>query len=258
MRALKLLLAILLLPACVALTTSAWKIVGTGLFSHRASPAAAAHQPLRTANPDPIAPRAVWQHPGWTFGAGYILWLAVFALLPKPMRVYVLGHELTHAFWALMMGARVEGLKVRKTGGQVRSSKINWFIALAPYFFPFYAMLVLAVFFIAHAVWGLEQYLGLFFFLLGLAWSFHVTFTLMMLLTVEQPDVRSQGTLFSLVAIYSMNLLVILLTATLLSPTIHWLEVASVLGRDFVIAYGWTLDNLAALWHRLAAYAFRS
>ena len=51
---------------------------------------------------------------------------------------------------ALLLDAkRGGGLKVSKTGGQVKTSKTNWFITLAPYFFPFYAMLFIGLFFAA-------------------------------------------------------------------------------------------------------------
>ncbi len=188
------------------------------------------------------------------FVAGYGLWLAVFVFLPKPMRTYVLGHELTHALWALMMGARVGGLKVKKTGGQVRTSKTNWFIALAPYFFPFYAMLFIALFFIAHAIWNLERHMGVLFFLVGLGWSFHVTFTLMMLLTVKQPDIESQGALFSTTVIYCMNLLVMALVVAALSRSVTFAALARTLANTLFSAYGWTLDKLVALWHHAAAF----
>ena len=97
-----------------------------------------------------------------------LLWLLVFVFLPKPIRTYVLGHELTHAIWALLMGARVSGLTVRKAGGQVRTSKTNWAITLAPYFFPFYAVLFMTGFFIAHAIWDLTPYFWILFELLSL------------------------------------------------------------------------------------------
>ena len=168
MRFLKLFIGILLLPACGALPLTA----------------------LRLARELSFAPHALGNSALWAFIAGYVAWLLVFVFLPKPMRTYVLGHELTPAIWALLMGARVGGLKVKKTGGQVKTSKTNWFIVLAPYFFPFYAMLFIGVFVLAHAVWDLAAYLWVLFFLVGLGWSFHVTFTLMMLLTVKQPDVQ--------------------------------------------------------------------
>jgi hypothetical protein len=233
-KAVKLLFAILLLPACVALTLTAWHL----------------------ARQLSIGPQALTDSALWAFAAGYGLWLAVFVFLPKPMRTYVLGHELTHALWALMMGARVSGLKVKKTGGQVRTSKTNWFIALAPYFFPFYAMLFIALFFIAHAIWNLDRYMWVLFFLVGLGWSFHVTFTLMMLLTVKQPDIASQGALFSSVVIYCMNLLAIALTVAALSHSVTFIILARSLAGTFVLAYGWSLDKFASLWHH--AFTFVS
>lgn len=227
MRWLKFAIAALLLPACVAATLTSAEITHSLIAGSRASSAVA-------------------------FGAGYGLWLAIFAFLPKPTRTYVLGHELTHALWALLMGARVSGLKVRKTGGQVRTSKTNWVITLAPYFFPFYAVIFIAGFFIAHAIWNLSAYFWLLFFLVGLGWSFHVTFTLMILLSVEQPDVKSQGALFSAVMIYLMNLLTITVSATALSRALTFRVLAHSFVANIVVAYGWTLDNLGALWNYVA------
>lgn len=233
MRTVKLLLAVLLLPACVGLTVTAWH-VGRSLL---------------VATPTLTSPA------GLAFVAGYMLWLVAFAVLPKPVRTYVLGHELTHAFWALVMGARVGGLRVGKAGGQVRTSKTNWFITLAPYFFPFYAVLFIVLFFLAHAVWGLDRYMPVLFFLVGLGWSFHVTFTLMMLLEVDQPDVKSQGVLFSVVVIYLMNLLTIALTIVPLSETVTLAGLVRMAGADLWNAYGWTLDKLVGLWQHAARFS---
>ncbi len=223
MRWLKLIIAILLLPATAGITSVAWH---------------ACHILLAGANVVPAL----------AFGAGYLSWLLVFIFLPTPIRTYVLGHELTHAVWALLMGARVSGLSVRKTGGQVRTSKTNWAITLAPYFFPFYAVLFMAGFFIAHAIWNLTAHFWVLFFLVGLGWSFHVTFTMMVLLTVSQPDVKSQGVLFSAVVIYLMNLLTMLVTATLLSQSLTFATLAQVFSDKLPASYVWTLDNGAALW----------
>jgi hypothetical protein len=227
MRWLKFVIAALLLPACVAVTVTASQIGHVLIAGSTISSA-------------------------WGFAAGYVSWLLVFAFLPKPMRTYVLGHELTHALWALLMGARVSDLKVRKTGGQVRTSKTNWAITLAPYFFPFYAVLFIAGFFLMHAVWNLTNFMWVLFLLVGLGWSFHVTFTLMILFTVDQPDVKSQGVLFSAVVIYLMNLLTMMVTATALSHAVTFAMLAKSFRMDFVASYGWTLDKLGALWNYVA------
>jgi hypothetical protein len=76
----------------------------------------------------------------------------------------------------------------------------------------------------------------------------------MMLLTVEQPDVKSQGVVFSVVVIYCMNLFTMVVTATALSRSATFGMLARSLGGDFVMAYSWTLDNLIALWHYAATF----
>ncbi len=230
-RVLKFFIALLLLPACLGLAASAFQIARQLSFG-------LGRQSLTI---------------GLAFWGGFGLWLAVFAFLPKTTRTYVLGHELTHALWALMMGARVSGLRVGKTGGQVRTSKNNWLITLAPYFFPFYAVLFILLFFVAGLAWNLEQQIWLLFFLVGLGWSFHVSFTIYTLLTTQQPDVKSQGWLFSMVVIFCMNLVTILLALALLSREVTLAGVITTLGRDLGLVYRWALDNLVSLWQSLVS-----
>src|SRR6266849_3048990 len=69
---------------------------------------------------------------------GAACWLIIFLLLPKPMRLYIFGHELTHAIWAWIFGGKVKKFKVTANGGHVVITKSNFVIALAPYFVPLY------------------------------------------------------------------------------------------------------------------------
>ena len=41
------------------------------------------------------------------FLGGAACWLVVFLLLPRPMLLYVFGHELTHALWTWIFGGRI-------------------------------------------------------------------------------------------------------------------------------------------------------
>jgi len=147
---------------------------------------------------------------------GVACWLAVYLVLPKPMWVYVFGHELTHVLWAWMFGARVKRFKVSSRGGHVVVSKSNFLIALAPYFFPLYALLVVLVFWLGDWIWGWGGYLVWFHWLVGMAYGFHVTLTWQIMHT-QQSDITTQGTFFSLIIIFLGNIAVVLLGVPLLS-----------------------------------------
>src|SRR5947208_14485396 len=109
--------------------------------------------------------------------AGAACWLVIFLLLPKPMWVYVVGHELTHALWTWLFGGQVKKFKAGAKGGHVVVTKSNFLIALAPYFFPFYAVLVAMAFFAGNLVWNWRGYLVWFHLLLGVTYAFHFTLT---------------------------------------------------------------------------------
>lgn len=137
--------------------------------------------------------------------AGYGLWLLVWLVLPRPMRAYVIAHELTHALWALCFGARVRNLRVTAAGGSVTVSKSNLLITLAPYFFPFYTILVILLRLLLGAILGYVPWPPFWLFLVGLTWGFHICFTVQSLFTA-QPDIQEYGRLFSYVVIYLFNL----------------------------------------------------
>src|SRR2546423_9596044 len=82
----------------------------------------------------------------WFFSLGAVLWLIAFFGLPRPIIIYVFGHELTHALWVWLMGGRVSRFRVGRDGGHVVTNKANFWIALAPYFFPLYSILAIAIY----------------------------------------------------------------------------------------------------------------
>ena len=65
--------------------------------------------------------------------AGLVIQLLAWFVLPMPVKTYVLGHELTHALWGVLFGAKVSKLRVTAQGGSVTLSKSNVLITLAPY-----------------------------------------------------------------------------------------------------------------------------
>jgi hypothetical protein len=158
-------------------------------------------------------------------GAG--CWWVIYLLLPKPMWVYVVGHELTHAVWTWLMGGQVKKFKASSQGGHVIVTKSNFLIALAPYFFPLYAFFVAAVFLAGHLVFGWSHYGLWFHLLLGAAYAFHVTLTWHVLKN-SQSDITEQGYLFAAVIIFLGNVSLLLIGIPLLTSrlsvmtALHW------------------------------------
>ncbi|HTB83214.1 MAG TPA: hypothetical protein VK742_06130 [Candidatus Sulfotelmatobacter sp.] len=188
----KLIIAILLLPACIGAARALWLVLRS------------------TYGAD-----TVWI----PLLAGAACWVVIFLMLPKPMWIYVLGHELTHALWVWLFGGQVKKMKVTSKGGHVHISKTNFVIALAPYFFPLYAVIVILVFAIGHLIWNWHGYLVYFYLVVGAAYAFHVSLTFHVLQT-QQSDITSQGYLFSAVVIFLGNVLVLLFGIPLLTAKV--------------------------------------
>ena len=162
------------------------------------------------------------------FLAGALCWAVIFFSLPKPMWVYVVGHELTHALWALLFGGRVKRFKVTQRGGHVVVTKSNSLVVLAPYFFPLYAVLW-TLLFLFLGIWFDTELMRLgFHFGLGAAYAFHLSLTAQVLRT-DQPDLQSEGWLFSIILIWLTHGLLLLLAVPLLThrvglaTSLNWL-----------------------------------
>ena len=179
---------------------------------------------------------------GWLMPPGLVSVLsgvAVFLLLavvcPLPVRLYVLGHELTHAVWGLFFGARVSNLKVGLRGGSVTLTKSNVWITLAPYFFPFYTILLVLTALIVRACRAHLPCPLAWQFAVGATWCFHCVFTLRSL-AQEQPDIQEYGRLFSYVLIWIFNVLgvAVWLVST---AEIPWADFVRLLLTHAVAAY---------------------
>ena len=165
----------------------------------------------------------------WFFTLGAILWTIAFFGLPRPVLIYVFGHELTHAIWVWLMGGRVSQFKVASDGGHIVTDRHNFLIALAPYFYPIYSILLVMIYGFASMAWDLSPYHRWFFALLGGTWAFHISFTLWMI-PKGQTDLSYHGTFFSLVVIYLMNLLVLTVLLVIASPHVTFQG----FGRDLI------------------------
>jgi hypothetical protein len=166
------------------------------------------------------------------FILGVFLWLGLYlGLQVRPTKLYVIGHELSHALVAKLTGAKIYRFEFTETGGFVETSKSNTWISLAPYILPFYSIVIFLFFGVLALITDLDsgfmvklgssqihfkmtRYL---FVLLGLSWAFHITYTLITLRT-QQSDLTRNGEYFSLMLIFLINAAQILLLFTLHSP----------------------------------------
>jgi hypothetical protein len=200
--------AVFLLPICAVLTQTFFTVFARATVSER-----------------------LWANEEfWFFSLGVVLWLiAFFSRLLRPIVVYVFGHELTHALWVLIMGGRISRFQVGRDGGHVVTNRTNFWIALAPYFFPLYSLLAIGIYGLLSLFYNVQPYGRLLYAVIGVTWAFHLTFTCWMI-GKEQTDLTDHGTFFSLVLIYLMNLILLAVMLVLASKQITF----DSFGADFV------------------------
>ena len=179
----------------------------------------------------------------WALICGFGLWVAIYWFLPISAKSYIWAHELTHAIWALLSGARVGKIKIGENGGYVMLSRTNAIIGLAPYFFPFYALIAILVWWILCFFVDPGPWRALWMFVVGIAWGHHVTYTIASL-AIRQPDIVDNGHLFSYALIYLFNLFGICLWVVATTPA-TFAEFLPILGGRTIDAYLWTFDAIA-------------
>jgi len=157
------------------------------------------------------------------FVIGIVAYLVVHALFFKPAYLYILGHEIMHVLATWLSGGKVTSFKVSSQGGSVATSKSNLFIALAPYFFPFYTIITALLFFAVKLTFAAGPQYNIFIFLLGFTLCFHIILTVDFL-KMRQTDLLHAGYLFSICLIYVVNLIIVGFIFSLLFERVVFLE----------------------------------
>jgi len=215
----KFVFAVFLLPVCVVLTETFFTVFARATMTQR-----------------------LWAgQEFWFFSLGAVLWLIAFVGLPRPVLLYVFGHELTHALWVWLMGGRISRFRVSSEGGHVVTNRTNFWIALAPYFFPIYSILAIAIYGGLSLFYNVQPYGRLLYAIIGATWAFHLTFTCWMI-PKNQTDLRDHGTFFSLVVIYLLNLTLLSVMLILASPRITFMSFGADLARNSVNFSHWAAE----------------
>lgn len=196
-----------MIPACVSATA----VFGKELF--------------------PVLKTEIW------FFAGLFSYMLLLAIFQQPIRTYIFGHEMTHALWVWLFGGRVKGFRTAAAGGEVSASKTNFLIFLAPYFFPLYSAILIAVYLILSLMIQLPPVtIKILSFLLGFTWAFHFTFTIFVLVQ-GQPDIWATGRIFSFPFIYLVNIIVLSILIIFVSPSVYYKNYFSLIWSEVKTNY---------------------
>lgn len=152
--------------------------------------------------------RHIAEHPGrclpFLAGAGGYALLFVGLARRRIGFWTIVEHELTHALFAWATFHRVVGFSAMRGGGHVRYlGRGNWLIAIAPYFFPTFTLLVIAA-----LSWLPRQHLTVGAVVLGVAVAHHVLSTWSETHR-HQSDLREVGWLWSWLFLPSVNAFVL-------------------------------------------------
>ena len=132
------------------------------------------------------------------------------------LRPYIWGHEATHALFVFLFYGKVSEFKTSVNGGYIVANRDNIFIALSPYVFPFWVLILATCFIVLGCLVDLTSVLYYFYILFGIAWSFNIIWTFLMI-PLGQSDLKNNGTFFSLTLIYVCN-------ALILSAILEWVS----------------------------------
>lgn len=174
--------------------------------------------------------------------AGFVCGLVLFGLRIRFIRLYVLGHELTHYLTAKLFLRRTSGFRVGGNRGSVEVHNPNPWIVLSPYFIPVYTVFWIGFYGVARMIWEpfpawafVSFYAGV-----GSTYAFHVVLTLIAL-RQGQEDLRIYGRAFSLALIFCGNAVVLFLALTAAGR--HWGDAFETLWECMITQW----DGLVAL-----------
>lgn len=151
------------------------------------------------------------------FLLGMVSYTLTYPVFRKPLSGYVIGHELSHVIGIWLSRGKVHSIRIGRYGGRVKADRINVWTALLPYFFPIYTIMALGMYFLLSILWDMGRYYNWFIFILGITWAFHIWMTIYVL-RHNQPDIRYGGFLFSIVIIFTINIIFITLLLVFISP----------------------------------------
>lgn len=199
MRILRFIISILLIPGCVIVTISFYN----GVFAIKDV-----------------------SESGLYLILGALLYSMMHLLLFRLDFLYVFGHEAMHALATFCSGGKASNMKVSSKEGSVKTTTPNFFVILAPYIIPVYAVIIAIGYFILSFFIDIAKYSGIFIFLIGFTLMFHLAYTAESM-REKQSDLIKAGYFSSIAFIYIVNLVIVFLILSLFFRDVSFIEFIS-------------------------------
>ena len=195
----RVIISIVLLPVCVAVTMSFYK----GIFAIKSV-----------------------SDSGLIFILGAFLYSLLHLLLFKLDFLYILGHELMHVIATLFSGGKAKDMKVSNKEGSVKTTTPNFLVVIAPYLIPGYTVLIAVLYFIVSFFTDVTKYYSIFIFLIGFTLMMHLSYTAQSV-REKQSDLIRSGYVFSVSFLYVVNLIIVFLILSFVFKEISFFEFLS-------------------------------
>lgn len=182
---------------------------------------------------------------------GVLFYLIFHVMIMRPAYIYVLAHEVVHVLATWLCGGKIVSFNVTPGGGDVVTSKSNFFIELSPYFVPLYTILLGPLYLILRSTrLGIPHLSSILLFLVGVTLAFHFVMT-SEIIRIEQPDIVKSGLIFSLALIFIGNLVI---TMAVFAPLFDSLAFVSFIkesvirtGEIYRLVYGESLELINSM-----------
>ena len=152
---------------------------------------------------------------------GIVVYMLMHILFFKPTYFYTLGHEAIHVLATWLCGGHITSFSVSRWGGNVSTSKTNFFIELSPYFVPIYTIALILIGPLIRNKLVNVHILACYIFSLGFTLGMHFIMTAEAL-KLRQTDIMKSGYPFSFMIIYIGNLLIVFLILSFFTKDISF------------------------------------
>lgn len=171
--------------------------------------------------------------------------------------LYIISHELSHALAGILKGNKIKKIRISNKYGYVSfSKKPDKFTTIFPYIFPFYNILVLAIYLLLSITTRKKLY-PYFVFLEGMLLMFYILNTISVITTPQNDFKKFGGRIRSVFFIITLNICVVMATLVLIFPEKKLIiELSKEIIKNYFSIITWLFSFISTLAKSILVYAF--